>query len=254
RLILAAPEGPHRNGLQAHPPPERAHRLGSLLARDVDEDLARNRPTSLEVLLLHVVGQPRQRQRVRDVRPALVDDVRQIGVRVPALLRKRREGFRLLERREVLALDVLLERDLEEVVVAQDRRDEADARDLGRARIDSASSFKVSGSKYCRGWSGFGLMHAIGTAAKTVRRLPKRWPAAATCGALGAALARSLRPSSADESLAIAFATSPAVAVAASGRSGVRDQPACSTTAPPPHQSTWLPNKLRGCFAVLARV
>src|SRR5262245_4440500 len=80
------------------------------------------------------LGEAIERTGVRHIGAALPEQRGDLAMAVAVTLDQGRQRGRLLERTEVLALQVLDERDLERVVViAHDRREAVEARSLGGA-------------------------------------------------------------------------------------------------------------------------
>jgi len=86
------------------------------LAGDPHEQLARHRPPVTLEVSLHGVRQAGDRQNVRHVGPALAEQLRHLAVAVAVPCDEGRQALGFLERREVLALQVLDEGELERVL------------------------------------------------------------------------------------------------------------------------------------------
>ena len=80
------------------------------------------------------IGDFVDRQRLGDRRARLADDLRDLLVRVAEFLLQHVEAFRLFERRQVLALDVLDQRDLELLLVVDVELDGRDLVESGQRR------------------------------------------------------------------------------------------------------------------------
>src|SRR5205814_5841188 len=122
----ALPKALHREPLEPCPLPERQHRLLVLLPRYADQDVAGDGRVGV-VFILDRLRQARERQRVADVRAALVQQIGDLGVRVTLRLDQRGDAERFLERRQILTLQVLDHGDLERMVVAYQSRNRAEA-------------------------------------------------------------------------------------------------------------------------------
>src|SRR3989454_8532919 len=130
-LLLA--EAPHRQHPELQAAPERERRLGILLARHPHEQLARySLPVTLEVRL-HGLRQARERKNVRHVGPTLAEQLRDFAMAVPVPRDEVRQALGFLERREILALQVLDEGELERILyLAHERGQPIEAGELRR--------------------------------------------------------------------------------------------------------------------------
>src|SRR4029450_12317563 len=106
-----------RYGVELAPVPQRQRRPGCGLAGDPDQHLSRQDVPLTVQLRLDGLGQPVERKCVRHIGPALPEQGGDLAMAVAVTLDQGRQGRRFLEWREVLALEVLDERDLERVVI-----------------------------------------------------------------------------------------------------------------------------------------
>src|SRR5262249_32790549 len=89
------------------------------------ENLARYLGAVALEIRLDGVREAGERERVRDVRSTLSDQLRDLPVAVPVPGDQRGERLRLFQGREVLPLEILDQRDLERIVDAAEQRGQA---------------------------------------------------------------------------------------------------------------------------------
>src|SRR6185503_14925239 len=133
-LAASFPEPAHGEELQLQALPELHRHLRVVFTGYAHEELARDRLALAAELRLHLFGEPRQTERVRDVRATLTEQLGGNLVGVAVTLDQRGDRLGLLEGGQILSLEVLEQRDLERVLhVANQGRQPLDTRELCRA-------------------------------------------------------------------------------------------------------------------------
>ena len=130
-----------RRALALHALEHRDHFFRLRLPDDLKQQRLRvnvGAPTSLA----HLFGHRREGERLRDRRSALAEPLGHLLVRVAVALGERLQAVGLLERAEVLSLQVLDERDLHRLRIGGIAHD---AGDLGQARLDRGPVTPLAG-------------------------------------------------------------------------------------------------------------